>query len=833
MKAVVMAGGEGSRLRPITSNRPKPLVPVVNKPIMEHIVELLRRHGITEVVATLHYLADEIQQYFGDGSDFGVQMHYSIEDSPLGTAGSVKQAEELLQDDTFLIISGDALTDCNLSAAVDFHRANGALATLVLHRVPNPLEFGIVITRQDGRIERFLEKPDWSEVFSDTVNTGIYILEPEIFHEMQMGQNYDWSKDIFPALLRSGAPLFGYVMDEYWCDVGTLEQYREAQQDVLNGKTTLRIPGEMIRPSIWVGKNTVIDDRSELVAPVCIGSNSRIKRGAKIGPETVIGDSCLIEESALIERSVVWDSSYVGIDAVVSQATIGSRVTLKREVKVLEDAVVGDRTLLDVGSTVRPRVKIWPDKTIERGSTVTMSLAHGNRWRGALFRELGVAGLSNIEMTPEFATRFGLALGGLLPEGSRILVSRDSSRSSRMLKGSLISSLLSSGLQVVDMHGSPVPIVRHHVRAIKADGAVNVRKLPGNSRLSLVETFDGQGCYLPRAMERKVESAFFREEFHRVDPDELSMIEQSVDPVERYRSDFLSHFGSGEGGRKMRIVVDYGYSSISPILPEILMRLGIESITLNGYNDAKLAPRSVEANLAHLQNLGHIVSSVGYDMGVLFTNEGENMTIVDDLGRPLFGTALFATLCRLVATTSGQGKIVMSVTAPTRLEELMQSAGMSVVRCRSSVRDMMSMAQEDGVVFAGNESGGFIFPHFHPGFDAMFTLAKLAEMLGQTPAPLSDLIATMPAFHLAYDKVACPWDAKGTVMRRLTEEQRVGSRVELVDGIKIYDDDAWVLVLPDSFEPLFHVFAESSLEASSQALVKEYVHRIDVMRGSE
>ena len=193
-----MAGGEGSRLRPVTSNRPKPLVPICNQPIMEHILALLKRHGISEVVATLHYLAEEIQGYFGDGSDFGIPIRYSVEETPLGTAGSVKQAEDLLKDGTFFIVSGDALTDCDLTKAVEFHRQKGALATLILYRVASPLDFGVVITDDDGKVQRFLEKPSWSEVFSDTVNTGMYILEPRIFEAMEHGQNYDWSGDIFP-----------------------------------------------------------------------------------------------------------------------------------------------------------------------------------------------------------------------------------------------------------------------------------------------------------------------------------------------------------------------------------------------------------------------------------------------------------------------------------------------------------------------------------------------------------------------------------------------------------------------------------------------------------
>src|SRR5579862_4624100 len=189
MKAVEMAGGEGSRLRPATANRPKPLVPICNQPIMEHILGLLKSHGINQIVSTLYYLGDEIKDYFGDGSDFGVSMEYSVENVPLGTAGSVKKAEKLLGDGTFLIVSGDALTDCNLTKALEFHREKKSLATLILYRVPSPLEFGVVITDEEGKVVRFLEKPSWSEVFSDTVNTGMYILEPEIFGYMEENRN--------------------------------------------------------------------------------------------------------------------------------------------------------------------------------------------------------------------------------------------------------------------------------------------------------------------------------------------------------------------------------------------------------------------------------------------------------------------------------------------------------------------------------------------------------------------------------------------------------------------------------------------------------------------
>src|SRR3569833_2961651 len=347
MKAVVMAGGEGTRLRPLTSNRPKPLVPILNKPCMQHTIELLKRYGITDIVVTLYYLADEIEGYFGDGSELGVNLYYTVEDTPLGTAGSVKKAEEYLKDDTFVIVSGDALTDIDLEKAIGYHRDKESVATLVLQHVDNPLEFGVVITDDEGRIRRFLEKPSWGEVFSDTVNTGMYILEPSIFDYMEKDKPYDWSQDIFPRLLREEKPMFGYVMGEYWTDVGSLQQYRQAQYEMLQGKTQLPIEGRREGGAIWVGEGTEIDPSAQLVGPLLIGKNCRIKAGAHIGPETVIGDNCLIEEGALLQRAIVWDSNYVGNQSKLTGCTVCFRNTIKDDVTIQEGAVVGDRCHID------------------------------------------------------------------------------------------------------------------------------------------------------------------------------------------------------------------------------------------------------------------------------------------------------------------------------------------------------------------------------------------------------------------------------------------------------------------------------------------------------
>jgi len=303
MKAVIMAGGEGSRLRPLTIRRPKPMVPVVDRPAIVHIIELLKRHGITEVVITLQYLAAVIQEHLGDGSTFGMKIHYTVEESPLGTAGSVRLGREWL-DDTFMVISGDALTDFDLTAAVQYHTQRKSTATIVLKRMPNPLEYGVVIIDDDGRVRQFQEKPSWGEVFSDTVNTGIYILEPKIFDYYEDEQVFDFSSQLFPILLEKNDPMFGYVADGYWCDIGSIPDYMTASADYLLGNVDLPHLGTELTPGsgIWVESEVEIDRDAQLTGPLYLGTGVRIKAGAIIRGPAVIRESTIIESRATIDR---------------------------------------------------------------------------------------------------------------------------------------------------------------------------------------------------------------------------------------------------------------------------------------------------------------------------------------------------------------------------------------------------------------------------------------------------------------------------------------------------------------------------------------------------
>src|SRR5262245_21188702 len=363
MKAVILAGGEGTRLRPLTSNQPKPMMPIVNAPMMEHIVRLLAAHGFDDIVVTVAFLANHIRNYFGDGSDFGVRMRYATEESPLGTAGSVRNAMEEL-DDTFLVISGDVLTDIDLSRIVKEHRARDAYATIALKRVENPVEFGIVITRDDGMIERFLEKPTWGQVFSDTINTGIYVLEPEIFELIPEGEVVDFSGDVFPQELDAGKSWLGFVADGYWEDVGTLEAYRAAHDDILDGRVALDIAGFEVRERVWLGDGADVSPDAQVFGPVLIGDNSRVEAGAVLRPYTVLGSDVVVKADAELERSVVHDHVYVGPGARIRGAVIGRASDLRDGARVEENVVIGDECFIGEHASINPSLKIYPFKTV-------------------------------------------------------------------------------------------------------------------------------------------------------------------------------------------------------------------------------------------------------------------------------------------------------------------------------------------------------------------------------------------------------------------------------------------------------------------------------------
>ncbi|MBA2617812.1 MAG: NTP transferase domain-containing protein, partial [Rubrobacter sp.] len=476
MKAVIMAGGQGTRLRPLTSDQPKPMIPIANLPCMEHIVGLLKRHGFDDITVTLQFMPEEIRDYFGDGSDWGVKIGYSVEDAPAGTAGSVKMAEKQLglEGERLLIISGDALTDADLTRLLSFHEEKGSEATMVLKSVENPLDFGIVILEEDGRISRFLEKPAWGQVFSDTVNTGIYLLEPSVMGEIPGEGEYDFSKELFPKLLEAGRPMYGYVTEDYWEDIGTLEQFASAQRDVLDGLVKdVRPPGTRLRENIFVGRRSQVSDE-ELEGPVVIGENARIDPGAKISPYTVIADNVVVSAGASIERSVVADGTYVGEGAELKDTLVGRNSYVQARARILERSALGDDVIVGEGATIAPDVKVYPHKTIEAGANVTQSLIYETMGLRTIFKGGVVTGKFNVNLTPEFVTRLASSFGTTLDPGAVVTLGRDSSRASQVAKRAMTAALLGTGINIRDLRAAHAGVVRHDVLSGRSSAGAHV-----------------------------------------------------------------------------------------------------------------------------------------------------------------------------------------------------------------------------------------------------------------------------------------------------------------------------------------------------------------------
>lgn len=511
MKAVIMAGGEGSRLRPLTFDRPKPLVPVCNRPIMAYILDLLDEHRFQEVFVTLGYMPDAIRQAFGDRHG-SLRIHYVVEEAPLGTAGGVAQLRDRL-DSTFLVISGDGLCDFNLTRLIGEHRRTGALATLALTRVEAPLEYGVVLTDRKGRIRRFLEKPSWGEVFSDTVNTGVYVLEPEVLRGVPGGRTYDFSQHLFPALLRADAPLYGQVADGYWCDVGDPKAYLQANLDMLTGRMRHRPPGREAVPGVWtsgeVPEGILVD------GPALIGEGASLEPGVRLEGGVVVGPGAVVGREALLRRSILWAGVRVDREATLVGALVCQGATVGMTAGVYEGSVVGADCRIGPGSILSPGVRLWPGTDVGGGARVEYTLVQSPNWSGRLLHRGGMKGRLGADLLPENALRIGMAFAATLPPDRPVAIGADTGAAPELLKQTLLCGLLAAGRTVMDVGVTASPITEFAILQRGAGGGIHVRSDGEQAR---VVFYDEKGRPLGKGQQRKLEHAWQRQDFPRALP---------------------------------------------------------------------------------------------------------------------------------------------------------------------------------------------------------------------------------------------------------------------------------------------------------------------------
>jgi mannose-1-phosphate guanylyltransferase / phosphomannomutase len=817
-----MAGGEGTRLRPMTANQPKPMLPVANRPIMEHVLRLLKRHGFAETIVTVQFLAALVRNYFGDGEEFGMSLQYATEDMPLGTAGSVRNAGDALHEGTFLVISGDALTDMDLTAMVNYHKDNGALVTVGLAKVPNPLEFGIVITAEDGRIQRFLEKPSWGQVFSDTVNTGVYVMEPEVLAEVPPGEMVDWSGDIFPKLVKRGAPLFGYISDGYWEDIGSHESYLKAQADILSGRVRTDIAGFEVSPGVWVAEGAEVDPDVALTGPLCIGDYAKIEAGAHLREYTVVGSNVVVKEGAFLHRAVVHNNVYIGQGVTLRGCVIGKNTDVMRQARIEEGAVVGDECVIEPEAYLSANVKVYPFKTIEAGAVVNTSLIWESRGQRTLFGSRGVSGLINVEVTPELAVRLASAYATMLRKGSTVTTSRDASRAARTLKRVVQGALNSSAINVVDLEAQPLPVARYETARDHYSGGVALRTTPGDPQSVDIIFLDERGAELSPADQRKLERVFSRQEFRRAFPGEIAELSYPPRVVESYSHELLTRLNmSGVREANLKVVADCAGGTVSLVLPSLLGTIGVDVLTLNNRLDEVSPTETVAQQRAGLQRLAEVVSSSRAAFGVRFDPVGERIQLVDEKGELVSEDRALLAVLDLVAAERRSGRVALPVNTTRVAEQVCRFHGVQVTWTPTSTDALTVAAAQEDVIFAADGRGGFVVPECARTVDGIAAFVLLLGLVARTRLTLSQIDARIPIAHLLRRSIPTPWAAKGSVMRTILEA--AGDRqTDTTDGVRVMDDRGWVLVLPAPADAVTHLWAEGNDADAAEQLLDEW-----------
>lgn len=818
MKAVILAGGQGTRLLPLTETLPKPMVSVLDRPIMEHIVRHLQSFGIMDMVATLHYRPRVIRDHFADGSDFGLSMRYTLETEPLGTAGSVKLAERYL-DETFLVVGGDAMVDFDMQAFLNFHRERQAKVSLCLTRVRDPGEFGIVITDDEGCVQRFLEKPGPSEVFSDTVNTGIYLIEPEVLEAIPKKQPYDFSGDLFPALLDQGIPIYGYVATGYWSDIGTLDQLRQAHWDLLDGKVGLPIEGNLIQEGVWVGEGVDIHPDAEISAPCWFGDNVRIGRGARIGPYTVLASNVEVERHAMVHRSIVRRNSFIGEASDLRNAMIARRTIIEAQCEIGNDAVIGSGCRLGRGVIIKQGVLVWPEKDIETGTTVLENVIWESFVSPSIFGSRGVSGLANLRITPEFSATLGKAYGTWVKKGRKVAVSRDAHPFCRLTKRALVSGLLSVGVDVDDLRESTGNITRF-LTAFGQDvsGGVHLRIADDHSNVALIEMYTDSGLPLGRSSRRKVEATFHRADFPKVSMDQVGRLTYPGGEHEHYLHNLLERLNFDALRRKGEKVIFHAEDErTSSVLGDLLDRSGVRYLHAGGLHADEEG--DVTQEVASIARLNHAIA-------FLIRRNVEQFVLVDEGGAVLPADRAEQLLTSaFIRTAPVEEPVYLAPDHPSFLRRLAEECGREVVLTRKEPAARL----EEATSRTGGTDLWLEFSHYYLGFDAVAGVLRLLEFLGMAGTSLLDFERENPACHRDTLVLPCPWDEMGRVMRELARRPEV-SITDVPEGVRLNLEGGRAYVLPSADVPQLAMTVESEemagLTGLKERIVREMVQLI-------
>jgi len=825
MKAIILAGGFGTRIQPLTNSLPKPMLPILNRPMMEHIIIKLRDElGIKEMAVLLYFKPEIIKKHFGDGSSLGVKLTYVQPDDDYGTAGAVAFAREFL-DETFIIVSGDLVTNFDFKSIEQFHKKKKSKLTITLTSVEDPLQFGVVIANKDDRIEKFLEKPSWGEVFSDTINTGIYMIEPEILEYIPYGENFDFAKDLFPTLMQNDIPLWGYSASGYWRDVGNPQSYREVYQDILKGDIVLPFKGErkeIDKGIVYISDGVELHEKIRVNGIVVLDENIKISEGVTL-TNVSIGKNCKIKKHAELTNSILWDNVTISSKAKINNSVICNNNIIKEETKAPLGVIIAENCEIGKKVSFEKDVMIWPDKIIDSSSVVSNNVIWCTKYKSSIFEDGKVIGRTNIELSVEMTVKLAESFGSILPTKSKVYLSRDYHKSSRMLKRAFLSGLLATGIDIVDLLNAPSNVTRHCLaKDNDISAAIHFRQSVKDPTLTEIIFYTSEGLVIDSKLAKSIERIFFRENFRKVYFNEIGEIFEDSRAKERYMNAVLEKIDQSIFKKsEIKIATDIMLGSTSDIYPRLMNELGIENIILNAYKDEKNLSKVANNINKSQKNMENIVKVMQLDCGFLIYPNGQKLQLIDDEGNLVYDYKLLLVILTMLNNIAQKRvKVLLPAWGP----DFMEFKNIDITYAKLSSFKATQLQEFDLIA---STDGHFAFFEFGLNSDAVFSSFKILELITKTNMKISKIIKDLPYFVFKGENVPCPSEYKGKMMRKFLEEAN-GKESNSIDGVKIWtDEDEWILMVPDEHAEYLNIYIQAQNHKNASKIFWNYQNKIE------
>lgn len=753
MKAVIMAGGEGKRLRPLTCTVPKPMAKIMGKPVIEYIFELLSANGVTQAAVTLGYMPHVIEREYKNGFK-NLKLNFIKEDEPLGTAGSVKNAASDFNE-PFIVISGDAVCDFDLEKIMLFHKASNAKITIVASDVPDPREYGIVKVGEHNRVVGFIEKPSWSQAISTLANTGVYIINPECLDLVPKGKCYDFAKDLFPLMLEKDMPIFCYHTEGYWCDIGNMQAYIKCQHDMFDGK--INIPINPTAGGIYT-KNGLPEGDYNIVPPVYIGKNTEIENGAVIGPYTVIDDNCYIGKNAKIRHSVILENCWIASGSSITGSLVCSGAALKKRASMFEGSVVGAGSVIGEDSALNPGIHIWPGKIVGRGSKVTSDIKYGNV-RVEIIGENGIDEKNGTALNPEACVKLGIAVGNT-EYGKKTGVATDGTRTADVMKLALTSGLSGSGSTVWDFGECFESMLNFLVNFCGLGAGLFISAKDERS----VRICGEGGLSITRLFEREIENGFLGSEFRDVSECEIKEISDMSSVRLLYNQELLKQAPYGLNG--IGVTFKSENESIRNLLENCAFRLG-----------------------------AHESESLIFEVDVT----GTKLCVQTE--KTSYDYEKLLSVCCLNEMKNGRD-IAVPYDAPDFLDSFAEKCG------RKAFRYLHTPADNSDIT-ARRLAAKQIFVR-----DGLFLAIKLLSVMKERGCSLEELISEIPEIFIM--KKIIDIDFSPAYLNTMIAEKSINSKNDF-EGIRIVRENGKLLIIPERGGDKLRISAEAnSMEAAAE-----------------